>query len=286
MTEYGTHPDEIQPFFQAKRRWSKVKDKIIGDYVTSYLKIITRRGRPIIIVDAFAGPGRFGDGSAGSPLIICKAIREATTRADVGIGCLFADVHPAHRRALRENLSEYIRDGIAENPLSTFSEVLTRALQIGSGSTLFFYLDPFGIKDLGFNTVRQIYERNKQQSTELLINFSFRTFMRMSGNWGYNDTASEVTEKVRSGKIETVNSVMGGDYWRDIVTDPNLDKTQREDAVVDEYLNQLRTSFNYTCSIPVDDVDDKDSIALPGNELAKYGPGVWHTKSQSGRIDE
>ena len=132
---------------------------------------------------------------------------------------------------------------------------MSRALGLGSGSTLFFYLDPFGIKELRFDTVRQIYQRNKRQSTEVLINFSFRTFMRMSGNWDYNDSASDVAQKVKEGKIDTVNSVMGGDYWRDIVTDRRLSTTEREDAVMCEYRKRIGNFFDYAYSIPVKERD-------------------------------
>ena len=70
INRYGSKPEQIHPFFKEKREWSKVKDRIVRDYVTCYLKTITYRRRPIIIVDAFAGPGRFEDGADGSPLII------------------------------------------------------------------------------------------------------------------------------------------------------------------------------------------------------------------------
>ena len=269
MNRYGSNPDQIHPFFKEKREWSKVKDRIVRDYVTCYLKTITHRGRPIIIVDAFAGPGRFGDGTDGSPLIICKAIESAASRGGVGTACLFADSHPAHRVALSKNLASYIKTQIADEPLADFSDAMSRALGLGSGSTLFFYLDPFGIKELRFDTVRQIYQRNKRQSTEVLINFSFRTFMRMSGNWDYNDSASDVAQKVKEGKIDTVNSVMGGDYWRDIVTDRRFSTTEREDAVMYEYRKRIGNFFDYAYSIPVKERDTSQET-LPSDALAKY----------------
>lgn len=265
---YGNHVKKIHAFFKAKREWSKVKDRILRDYITCYLRTIHGRGRPIIIVDGFCGPGRFGDGSEGSPLIICGAIDKAPSRG-VGIACLFADSHPTHRDALEASMTDYIRKGIAANPLADFSQALSRAMEIGRGATLFFYLDPYGIKDLDFETVRQIFERDRKQSTEVLINFSFKTFMRMSGNWSFGDAASEVAQKVKEAKVETVNAVMGGDYWLEIVTDPRLDKIQREDIVVKEYMNRVRRFFDYTCSIPVKELDDLEG-SVPADDLAKY----------------
>ncbi len=93
--------------------------------------------------------------------------------------------------------------------------------------------------------MRQIYERDSAQSTEVLLNFSIRTFMRMSGNWNSDDTAATIQEKVKHGKVETINRVMGSDEWLSIVTNPSLDKTQREDAIISMYVQRLRGFFRY-----------------------------------------
>ena len=119
---YGTRANQLHPFFKEKRAWSIVKDKILEDYITCYLKTIHRRGRSIIIVDSFSGPGRFGDGSEGSPLIICGAIENAPER-EVGIACVFSDSHPAHREALEACLAKHIKRGVAEKPLADFSNI-------------------------------------------------------------------------------------------------------------------------------------------------------------------
>lgn len=264
---YGDRDDQIDPFFKAKRKWSEVKDEILGKYIDCYLKTIQHRRRPIIIVDAFSGPGRFGDGSIGSPLIMCKTI-DKMNNSDVGIGCIFSDTKTAHRTALEACLCEYINKGIAKKPLSDFSEALTHALKLGKNLTLFFYLDPYGIKDLDFDTVKQIYERDTNQSTEVLINFNFRTFMRMSGNWNYNDSTNEIANRVRQSKVETVNKVMGGDYWIPIITNSSLNKIQREEAVVEAYMDRVRKFFQYTYSIPIKELNDGSGI--PVDDLAKY----------------
>ena len=35
---YGTRANEIHPFFKTKHTWSNVKDKILKDYITCYLR--------------------------------------------------------------------------------------------------------------------------------------------------------------------------------------------------------------------------------------------------------
>ncbi len=264
---YGDNVDEIHPFFENKREWSKIKDRIVGSYITCYLRTVQRLQKSIIIVDSFSGPGRFGDGADGSPLIICKSI-EKTQQKGGGIGCIFSDAHAAHREALKINLDPYINKGIAETPLAEFPQSLSKALSVGHGATLFFYLDPYGIKDLEFDIVKQIYERDTSNSTEVLINFNFKAFMRMSGNWNYTDAATEIARKVKESKIDRINSVMGGNYWKDIITDPTVDKLSREDLVVDAYKEKIRNYFCYTYSIPVKELEE--SHAIPTDQIAKY----------------
>lgn len=59
-------------FFKGKRPWSKIKDKVIADYLVPYLNKVSKLRHKIVIVDGFAGQGIFDDGSKGSPLIICE----------------------------------------------------------------------------------------------------------------------------------------------------------------------------------------------------------------------
>src|SRR6266536_6228100 len=59
-------------FFDAKRSWSVIKDRVLGNYMRPYLTKVRLLGRPIILVDCFAGEGKFGDDQPGSPLIMCE----------------------------------------------------------------------------------------------------------------------------------------------------------------------------------------------------------------------
>jgi three-Cys-motif partner protein len=223
--QYGSKADEIDPFFEKKRSWSKVKDEILSKYLDAYLRTVGDLHDPIVIVDGFSGPGIFGDDTDGSPRIICDVAK--SNQRDVPLRCLFADVRSAHRAALQNSIGDEIRSGLAAAPLVDCASALDQALQRHANSTIFFYLDPYGIKDLEFDTLSRIFERMNRRSTEVLMNFSFRAFMRLSGNWNYGDSASTISAKVKESKIETVNKVMGGDYWKDIIfRNYNLDKAK------------------------------------------------------------
>src|SRR5258708_39365336 len=88
-------------------------------------------------------------------------------------------------------------------------------------------------------------------SSEVLMNFSFRAFMRLSGNWNYADSASQIAAQVKREKIETVNRVMGGEYWKDIIFDPSLTSVAREEAVISAYLGKIREVCPFAYAVPV-----------------------------------
>ena len=46
-----------EKFFEVKKPWSKIKDQIISKYLVPYLSKVKELKKPIIIIDAFAGPG-------------------------------------------------------------------------------------------------------------------------------------------------------------------------------------------------------------------------------------
>lgn len=264
---YGSKADEVDPFFAQKRTWSTVKDKIVGKYLDAYLRTVHSLGRSILIVDGFSGPGIFGDDTDGSPRIICRVAQ--ANQHGVPIRCLFADIRAAHRAALEACLAREISSGLAELPLSDCAAALDNALERYPNATIFFYLDPYGIRDLEFDTISRIFERMQRSSTEILMNFSFRAFMRLSGNWGYADSAFDVAAKVKGGKVETVNRVMGGEYWKDIICDASLSKIAREDAVISAYLERIRRVCPFAYAVPVKEPQD-EAPGLPADELAHY----------------
>jgi hypothetical protein len=102
----------------------------------------------------------------------------------------------------------------------------------------------------------------------VLINLSYPTVMRMSGNWSYGDSPAEVSWRVKEAKVDTLNRMMGGDYWKAIVTNPALDKIQREDSVVNAYVDRVRSFFKFAFPIPVKEL--QTSPGAPVDETAKY----------------
>lgn len=70
------HENTEDSFFRSRRPWSKIKDTVLENYMPPYLRKVSQLRRPILLIDCFAGPGKFEDNKDGSPLIMCKAIEE------------------------------------------------------------------------------------------------------------------------------------------------------------------------------------------------------------------
>ncbi len=68
--------DQDDDFFAGKRPWSKIKDKVLGSYMKPYIAKAVKRGKPLLLIDGYAGPGVFGDGTAGSPMLMCQAAEQ------------------------------------------------------------------------------------------------------------------------------------------------------------------------------------------------------------------
>src|SRR5438874_3685965 len=108
-------------FFEKKRPWSRYKDFILRYYLEPYIAKVATLGKPILVVDCFAGCGRFGDGEAGSPLIIAPIIKKWRDKG-VNISGEFIEADPENFRSLAESLQPF--NEVATPRFGSFEERL------------------------------------------------------------------------------------------------------------------------------------------------------------------
>ena len=94
-------------FFESKKDWSRNKDAVLERYLTPYTAKILNTHKPLVIIDCFAGKGKFDDGSAGSPIIIANHIRSVleNDRGNKNISGLF--IESKYAKDLETNLNGY-----------------------------------------------------------------------------------------------------------------------------------------------------------------------------------
>ena len=231
-------------FFRGKRPWSKIKDKVIGDYLVPYFNKVSKLRRKIVIVDAFAGQGIFEDGSKGSPLIICET---AERQVPNDYRAIFVNRVKASHEKLKVSLKEYVERGKALPILGNAQDLLKELSQIIGNATVLIYLDPFGLKGCEFELLEPYLGRDKRFSTEVIINISMPTLHRLS-------TWKAVKERKTTNTTRKLNqrlsNILGGVYWQKIMWS-DLPSAKKEQQVVEKYVGLLKEYLPYAGFCPV-----------------------------------
>lgn len=240
-------------FFKGKRPWSKIKDQILRQYMAPYLAKVATLGKPIILIDAFAGPGEFEDGSAGSPLIICQA---AEQRVRDSYQAIFVNREKEHHDQLSHVLSSFIEQKKVIPIHGTADELLAQVRGLLRDHTCFLYLDPFGLKGCEFSVIEPFLRRDRAYSTEIVVNLSIPTMHRLAAR---KAIAAGRTDEPRIRAFhERLTKVLGGDYWKNILwgdtTKPEA-KAEKVMAVYREKILGLKEPRAFSGSCPVRERD-------------------------------
>lgn len=248
-------------FFVTKKEWSKVKDELLGCYLTPYFSKIFNTKRPVVYVDCFSGKGKFDDGSDGSPIIALKIIEEAKRKAQISIPFIktyFIDLNYADD--LRINLNSFNNVNIISGK---YECEIDNILNDKHTCNVFLYIDPYGIKALDCSKFD--YFASHFKSVELLINLNSFGFIReachaLGANFDdpeifgdlieYDSSKFDASEE----SIISMNQIAGGDYWQSIIMDYKSNKItgyEAEERFAKEYCKRLSQSFKYVLNMPL-----------------------------------
>lgn len=242
-----------ESFFESKKPWSIRKDRILGEYITAYLPKVATQKKPILIVDGFAGPGKFDDGTAGSPLILAKAIEKAQVRVGASLLCIERNAELFQR--LRSNLSGF---AFTDPRLGSFSENIELIEHAARSHSIFLYVDPFTVEGLAWQELDQVFQHlhKSRSSVEVLLNFNAASFARrglaalqMTSTLDDSiDDGDEVDAPfVDPPSIATLNKILATDEWQDVMrgNEHFSTKVARLNQLVRDRLLQR---FNFVCS--------------------------------------
>lgn len=243
-------------FFAAKKEWSFFKDAILERYLVPYTYKITSTNRPLIIVDCFAGKGKFDSGDSGSPLIIAHGIEAFLgKKPDKRVRALF--IEKKYAQELIQNCSGY---RYCEIKKGTFEEHIDTIIRNSSQSNIFLYVDPYGIKSLDFTYFERIKKRGFN-TLELLVNFNTFGFLRegcrIMKEDGLMDAFADETSNYEiddNDDINTMNRIAGGEYWQEILReyrDGIIGAKEAENRYTLSYTNVMRRLFAHVINIPI-----------------------------------
>jgi three-Cys-motif partner protein len=218
-------------FFEEKRAWSRVKDHILGAYLVPYLQKVKRLGSTILIIDPFAGPGKFLDGSPGSPLII-------TSIAERIVPGQYLAVFGNKRLRNHQKLSTLLRARIDRNLVETYhlpaDDLLVQFSPRLGKHTVFLYLDPYGLPP-AFVTLGPFLGR-KPLSTEILVNQPPSALHRVAAVPALH---------------QHLTRSLGSGYWRGVYENDEFSAAEKAERVIREYGSRIKKHLQFSGSCPI-----------------------------------
>jgi three-Cys-motif partner protein len=246
---------DAQEFFREKKPWSRYKDLILDYYLEPYLAKVATLGRPILVVDCFAGAGQFEDGESGSPLIISKKLKAVQDRGVEVLG-FYVEKDPALYDRLKSNTQDL------QIPVRTaqgdFRQYVDEIATLAKDRTVFVYLDPLRPSDLLFTDMESVYRQLESgRSVEVLINFMGTGFLRAALGLSDHIFTGDILQAEHP-LVIIWNAVAGGTYWQDIIFTGQTPDVDRIEQLAEGYGERLRQWFTWIIRYPVrDNYEDK-----------------------------
>lgn len=237
-------------FFERPREWSRRKFEIFEGYLPQYANILGKRRGTVYLVDAFAGAGRYPAGDdwiPGSPLRAAQIAADLAAKRSYDLRCINVERDKRAFVDLSANTASYAQ--FVSNRQGPFTDHIDSILaEIGQAPALFF-LDPFGVGGLEWETLSRIGSRGTYTATEVLINFNVPKFDRHAG---WLDSSNE---RLQDAFKRLLNRVTGTTEWQHI-WDEALTKDERYQRIVAFYLKRIAQAFGMSAAAyPVRTVD-------------------------------
>ena len=208
---------------------SRGKHHILQRYIRAWLPIMSTSNARIVIVDGFAGPGRYLGGEEGSPLILLNAYLNHQYRPKMTAEVVYLFIEEREDRvdhlrseianiALPDNVKVHLRHGRYEDIFgSQLQEIRSEGKQL---APTFAFIDPFGYSDASMDLTGQFLEFH---GCEVLVYMPLPFVARF------------VT---RVGQEHAMTSLFGTDKWKEAA---DLTGDRRRIFLHDLFREQLRS---------------------------------------------
>lgn len=226
-----------------------VKHRLLAEYLKGWIPILVSGARNanvartrLMLVDGFAGRGRYAGGEPGSPLVIAGVARElmeylAQTGRFQGrleIECAFIEPDPDNFRSLGQEIAGIratmpsaviLRDPVQALFVDAIGPILADARH--HRSSLFVFVDPFGFADVPLTTIREILAIPR---AEVFITFMVQFVNRFFGQ-SDRDRAYASLFGINASQLARVRAAL-------------LTDAQREQRIRDYYIERLKAAAN------------------------------------------
>jgi three-Cys-motif partner protein len=195
-----------EQFFSEQRRLtSKLKHLVLQAYVKEFAYHLGSVRSLIYYVDGFAGAGIYGhgdDGEDGSPLLIAKLAEKISSSRSrpFQLQCLNVESNRRRFTSLEEATKPYGPEIVVKNYHASFVDVIPDILKRIDNAPAFFFIDPFGTKDIAFADLLPIF--NRASRTEVLITLHTDGIAKKAG-WFARENSPDPADQVRAQKLTT-----------------------------------------------------------------------------------
>lgn len=208
---------------------SKGKHHILRRYVQAWLPIMTKHNRRVVIVDGFAGPGKYAGGEPGSPLILLDAYLSHRHRPQMTSEIVYLFIEEREDRvdhmrqeiaavAIPDNVKVHIEHGRYEDAFRARLEDIRDARR--QLAPTFAFIDPFGYSDAPMDLTGTFLQF---QRCEVLVYMPLPYVARFVG---------------RNGQDAAMATLFGTDRWKHAI---ELAGGERRAFLHDLFRDQLLT---------------------------------------------
>jgi three-Cys-motif partner protein len=190
------------------RAQSVFKHAIIRHYMSPFLAMTgsMSQSRRVVVMDGFAGRGRYPDSTPASAELILQAVRGL--QGSRKVATFFVENDPEQYRELDKVVREYAAQGMEAKALpGSADDHLDAVLEAAQGVPLFLFLDPCGAL-LPFMRLARVIgnaRRSPRPRTEVLLSFSADFTRRTAGQLAAGRTGEA--------GIERLDTTCGGPWW-------------------------------------------------------------------------
>ncbi|MBO6862871.1 MAG: three-Cys-motif partner protein TcmP [Alphaproteobacteria bacterium] len=221
---------KAKKFFEERSDQSEVKARIVTKYFFAWARVImptaAKHGGKIAYIDLYAGPGRYRDGAASTPLLVLQTALDDARMAQMLVS-YFNDARNENTATLQEEINKL--PGIEKftyKPIVTCGEVDDEAARYFNETKLipsFSFIDPFGYKGLSLNIIKGVI---KDWGCDCVFFFNYN---RINAGIGNQFVAQHMDDLFGRERAEALRKRL-----------PGLSPELREAAILEELANEIK----------------------------------------------
>jgi three-Cys-motif partner protein len=224
-------------FFRARKAAAVLKHGVVSRYVLPFATKVgsTSVGNRVVVLDGYAGEGRYEDGTPGSPIFFAEAARKLAPSRTLDL--IFIEEKKARYEKLCKVLAQEATDLGYEVWYGSVGDHLDDVLTRAAGVPFFAFLDPCGVGLPFTDIAERIFGRPDYQyapATEVLLNFSAEAVRRIGGRLREQENAPG-----RAATLARMDAACGGDWWRGVYRDAESPE-QANERIASGFASRLR----------------------------------------------